>query len=274
MANGIQEIKHRVPLERTGSNQERKRIIGQKQDFFQPEAKRVRYYDPELVRPAKRSTKKQQKALNTSNESSSPSIRNDISTHVKHNVVIPERTISSITLWLQFSKFVEQTQKEFERLHENISRLQEVYTLQTNTINTLQEDYTKLSKASEGSKRRPNHVLQEQTHCKRDGEDLDQDIDRLFNVFQNIKPQTQGNVLDIPYHQEDIKPDALLENKTRSPSQYQDGDNMTYSEKEAMKQLPGPSGWPKFSGIGEYDNMELIDHIDGLFIDVPSTPNY
>ncbi|MBW0540375.1 hypothetical protein O181_080090 [Austropuccinia psidii MF-1] len=30
----------------------------------------------------------------------------------------------------------------------------------------------------------------------------------------------------------------------------------------------------KMSGVGEYDNMELIDYSDGLFIDVPSIPDY
>ncbi|MBW0478537.1 hypothetical protein O181_018252 [Austropuccinia psidii MF-1] len=89
-----------------------------------------------------------------------------------------------------------------------------------------------------------------------------------------MKPQPQGHFLDNPYHQEDMKPDALLENKARSPSQYQDGDNMSYSEKEALKQLPEASIWKKFSGAGEYDNMELIDYIDGLLIDVPSIPDY
>ncbi|MBW0585235.1 hypothetical protein O181_124950 [Austropuccinia psidii MF-1] len=49
---------------------------------------------------------------------------------------------------------------------------------------------------------------------------------------------------------------------------------MSYSEKEALKQLPEASSWPKFSGTGEYDHMELIDFIDGLFIDVPSIPDY
>ncbi|MBW0581379.1 hypothetical protein O181_121094 [Austropuccinia psidii MF-1] len=49
---------------------------------------------------------------------------------------------------------------------------------------------------------------------------------------------------------------------------------MSYSEKEALKQLPEASSWPKFSGTGEYDHMELIDYIDGLFIDVPSIPDY
>ncbi|MBW0530662.1 hypothetical protein O181_070377 [Austropuccinia psidii MF-1] len=49
---------------------------------------------------------------------------------------------------------------------------------------------------------------------------------------------------------------------------------MTYSEKEALKQLPEASSWQNFSGSGEYDHMELIDYIYGLFIDVPSIPDY
>ncbi|MBW0590158.1 hypothetical protein O181_129873 [Austropuccinia psidii MF-1] len=49
---------------------------------------------------------------------------------------------------------------------------------------------------------------------------------------------------------------------------------MSYSEIEALKQLCEASHWPKFSGTGEYDHMELIDYIDGLFIDVPSRPDY
>ncbi|MBW0558205.1 hypothetical protein O181_097920 [Austropuccinia psidii MF-1] len=81
-----------------------------------------------------------------------------------------------------------------------------------------------------------------------------------------MKPQPQGHVMDNPYHQDDIKPDAILMSKARSPSQYQDGDNMSYSEKEALKQLPEASSWPKSSGTGEYDHMKLIDYIDGLFI--------
>ncbi|MBW0516989.1 hypothetical protein O181_056704 [Austropuccinia psidii MF-1] len=89
-----------------------------------------------------------------------------------------------------------------------------------------------------------------------------------------MKPQPQGHVVDNPYHQHDIKPDSMLMNKARSLSQYQDGDNISYSEKEALKQLPEASSWAKFSGTGEYDHMELIDSIDGLFIDVPSIPDY
>ncbi|MBW0573331.1 hypothetical protein O181_113046 [Austropuccinia psidii MF-1] len=49
---------------------------------------------------------------------------------------------------------------------------------------------------------------------------------------------------------------------------------MSYSDKEALKQLPEALSWPKFSGTGEYDHMELIAYIAGLFIDVPIIPDY
>ncbi|MBW0476584.1 hypothetical protein O181_016299 [Austropuccinia psidii MF-1] len=49
---------------------------------------------------------------------------------------------------------------------------------------------------------------------------------------------------------------------------------MSYSEKKTLKQLPKASSWPKFCGKREYDHMELIDYIGGLFIDVPSIPDY
>ncbi|MBW0501301.1 hypothetical protein O181_041016 [Austropuccinia psidii MF-1] len=66
----------------------------------------------------------------------------------------------------------------------------------------------------------------------------------------------------------------MLVNKARSPSQYQDGGHMSDSEKEALKQLPEASSWPKFSGTGEYDQIELIHYIDELFIDLPIIPDY
>ncbi|MBW0586403.1 hypothetical protein O181_126118 [Austropuccinia psidii MF-1] len=46
-----------------GSMQERERITGKGQEFFQKEEERVRPYDPEIFGPGERSTKK--KALNT-----------------------------------------------------------------------------------------------------------------------------------------------------------------------------------------------------------------
>ncbi|MBW0482780.1 hypothetical protein O181_022495 [Austropuccinia psidii MF-1] len=141
-------------------------------------------------------------------------------------------------------------------------------------VKTLQEGHTQLRKASEETNKKLNQIFEELHHCKRDRDFLDQDLNKLSNVYKNMKLQPQGHVLDNPYHQEDIKPDSFLEKKARSPSQYQDGENMYYSEKEALKQLPDASSWPKFSGTGEYDHMKLIDYIDGLFIDVPSIPDY
>ncbi|MBW0476451.1 hypothetical protein O181_016166 [Austropuccinia psidii MF-1] len=122
-------------------------------------------------------------------------------------------------------------------------------------VKTLQEGHAQLRKASEETNKRLNQLFEEQHHCKRDKDFLDLNINKLLNVYQNMKPQPQGHILDDPYHQEYIKPDALLVNKARSPYQYQDGDNMSYSEKEALKQLPEAPSWPKFSGIGEYDHM-------------------
>ncbi|MBW0488775.1 hypothetical protein O181_028490 [Austropuccinia psidii MF-1] len=49
---------------------------------------------------------------------------------------------------------------------------------------------------------------------------------------------------------------------------------MSYSEKEALKQLPEASSYPEFSGTEQYDHMELIDYIDGLVIDLLSIPDY
>ncbi|MBW0558959.1 hypothetical protein O181_098674 [Austropuccinia psidii MF-1] len=136
-------------------------------------------------------------------------------------------------------------------------------------VKILQEGHAQLSKASEETNKRLKIVFEEQHHSRRDRDCLDQDINKLFNVYHNIKPQPQGHVKDNPYH-----PDAMLVNEARSPSQYQDVDNMSYSQKEALKQLPEASSWPKFSGTGEYHHMELIDYIYGLFIDVPRIPDY
>ncbi|MBW0516780.1 hypothetical protein O181_056495 [Austropuccinia psidii MF-1] len=101
-------------------------------------------------------------------------------------------------------------------------------------VKSLQEGHAQLSKASKETNRRQNKVFEEQNHCKRDGDFLDQDLNKLFNVYQNMMPQPQGHVLDNPYHHRDIKPHAFLENKARSPSQYQHGENMSSSEKEAL----------------------------------------
>ncbi|MBW0539937.1 hypothetical protein O181_079652 [Austropuccinia psidii MF-1] len=171
------------------------------------------------------------------------------------------------------SQYAEQTQKQFAELEASHERMKIWTASMDKIVKTLQEGHAKLNKASEETNKRLNLVFEEQHHSKRDRDGLDQNIKKPFNVYHSMNPQPQGHVMDNPYHQDDIKPDVILMNKARSPSQYQDGDNMSYSEKEALKQLPEDSSWPKFSSTGEYDHMEVIHYIDELFIDVISIPD-
>ncbi|MBW0536300.1 hypothetical protein O181_076015 [Austropuccinia psidii MF-1] len=117
-------------------------------------------------------------------------------------------------------------------------------------VKNLQEGHSQLSKAYEETNKRLNLVFAEKHNSKRDKDCLDQEINKPFNFYHNMKPQPPNLVVDNPYDQDDIKPDAILMNKARSQSQYKDGDNMSSSEREALKQLPEASSWPKFSGTG------------------------
>ncbi|MBW0519622.1 hypothetical protein O181_059337 [Austropuccinia psidii MF-1] len=172
------------------------------------------------------------------------------------------------------SKFAEKTQKQFSELQESLNRMKKLAPSMNKIAQALQQGHTQLSKASEETKKILSQVFEEQHHCKRERYCLDKDINKLFNVYQDTKPQPQGHVMDNPFHQDEIKIDFKLMDKARSPSQYQYGDNMSYSDKEALKQIPEVSSFPKFSGTGEYDHMELVDYIDGLFIDVSSIPDH
>ncbi|MBW0500587.1 hypothetical protein O181_040302 [Austropuccinia psidii MF-1] len=98
-------------------------------------------------------------------------------------------------------------------------------------VKTLQEGHAQWSKASEESNKRLNLVFEEQHHSKRARDCLDQDINKLFRIYHSMKHQPQGQAMDNPYHQYHIKLDVMLVNKARSPSQYQDVDNISYSDK-------------------------------------------
>ena len=172
------------------------------------------------------------------------------------------------------SQYAEQSAKQASEFATAQERMRKTQASLEQIVKNLQEGYAQLSKASEETNKRLNQVSEEQHHSSRDRECLNQDINKLFDAYHSLKPQPQGQAMENPYQPDDIKPDAMLLNKARSPSQYQDGDGMSYSEKEALKQLPEASNWPKFTGSGEYDHMELIDHIDGLFIDVPRIEEY
>ncbi|MBW0481849.1 hypothetical protein O181_021564 [Austropuccinia psidii MF-1] len=252
---------------------EKPRIQGQKQDHLQPEEEGVRPSDPEAVEFGERSAQEPEVVVNKS-RISSPINRNITPTQIDHNVVTPESNLNSDALWLQMSQFSEKTQKQFAELQASHERMKTLTASIDKTVKTLQDGHAQLRKVSEETKKLLNIVFEEQNHSKRYRDCLDKDINKQFTVYHNLKPQPQGHVMDNPYHQYDIKPDAMLLNKKRSPSQYQDGDNMSYSEKEALKQLPEAPSWPKFSGTGEYNHMELIDYIDGLLMDVPRVPDY
>ncbi|MBW0487039.1 hypothetical protein O181_026754 [Austropuccinia psidii MF-1] len=136
------------------------------------------------------------------------------------------------------SQYSEKTQKKFSELEASNERMKELTASMEKTFKTLQEGHAQFSKASEETNKRLNPVLEEQHHRRRERDCLDQNINKLFNFYHNMKSQPQGHVMDNPYNQDDIKPDTMLMNKEGSPSQYRDGDNISYSEKEALKQLP------------------------------------
>ncbi|MBW0564455.1 hypothetical protein O181_104170 [Austropuccinia psidii MF-1] len=81
----------------------------------------------------------------------------------------------------------------------------------------------------------------------------------IINASQKVKDEDKPNNQDPSLRSESIQ---------------KDGENLSYSEKWALKKLPEVVNWPIFSGVGEYDHLELIHYIDGLFVDVLNIPDY
>ncbi|MBW0521105.1 hypothetical protein O181_060820 [Austropuccinia psidii MF-1] len=108
------------------------------------------------------------------------------------------------------SQYAEQNQKQFSKLKGSHDMMKKSTASMEKIVKTLQERYAELGKASEEINKRLNQVFEKQHHCKRDRDCLDQDLRKLLNVYQNMRPQPQGHVLDNPYHQGEIKPDAFL----------------------------------------------------------------
>ncbi|MBW0574781.1 hypothetical protein O181_114496 [Austropuccinia psidii MF-1] len=193
-----------------GSLQEKTRIQGQNQDLLQPKEERVRPNDPEAVRFGERSAQKPEIVVNTS-RISSPTNTNITLTQTEHNFITPDSKLNSDKLWLQISQFAGKTQESldyFKRINESL-KINAI--LQEGIIKAIQKSFAQLSKASEETNKRLTQVFEEQHHCKRDRYCLDQDINKLFSVYQNMKPQPDGHSLENPY-QEEIKADALLVN--------------------------------------------------------------
>ncbi|MBW0588350.1 hypothetical protein O181_128065, partial [Austropuccinia psidii MF-1] len=174
-----------------------------------PKAERVRPNDPETVGLGEGSTQEPEVVVNHS-RISSPLNRNITSTQIELNTVSPESNLNSDALWLQSSQFAEKTQKQFAELEASHERMKALTASMDKSVKTLPEGHAQLSKASEEANRRLNLVFEEQNHSKRDRDYLDQDINKLFNVYHNMKPQLQGHVAENPYYPDDIKPDAML----------------------------------------------------------------
>ncbi|MBW0565126.1 hypothetical protein O181_104841 [Austropuccinia psidii MF-1] len=179
--------------------------------FQEPKAERVRRHDPEVVGFGERSAQEPEVVVNHS-RISSPGDRNITPTQIEHNIVTPESNINSDALWLQIFQYAEQTQKQFAELEASHERMQKLTASMDKIVKTLQEGHAHLSKSYEETNKRLNLVFEEQNHSKRDGDCLDQDINKLFNIYHNLKPQPQGQVMESPY-----QPDSMLVNKARSP---------------------------------------------------------
>ncbi|MBW0493892.1 hypothetical protein O181_033607 [Austropuccinia psidii MF-1] len=199
-----------------GIFQEKIRIQGQKQDHFQPEKERVRPNDPEAVGFGEGSRKEPGVVVNDSRINSPLNI-NITPTHIENNAVSSESNLNSDALWLQASRYAEQTQKKFSGIEASHERMEKLTAFMDKSFKPLQEGHSQLSKASEETNKRQKIVFEEQNHSRRDRDCLDQDINKLFDVYHNMKPQPQGHVMDNPYYQDEIKPDGMFANKARSP---------------------------------------------------------
>ncbi|MBW0488668.1 hypothetical protein O181_028383 [Austropuccinia psidii MF-1] len=98
-------------------------------------------------------------------------------------------------------QYAEQTQKQLAELQESHERMRTLTASMDKIVKTLQDGLAQLSKASEETNKRLNQVFEEQHHCKRDRDCLDQDLNKLFHFYHIMKPQPQGHVLDNPYLQ-------------------------------------------------------------------------
>ncbi|MBW0470884.1 hypothetical protein O181_010599 [Austropuccinia psidii MF-1] len=180
-----------------GSFQEKTRIQGQKQDVFQPKAERVRPNDPEYVGLGERSTQEPEIAVHTS-RISSPINRDITPTQIEHNVDTPESNLNSNALWLQMSQFAEKSKKKFSELKASHKRMKTLTASVDKIVKTLQEGHAQLIKASKETNKGLNQVFEEQHHRKRDRYFLDQDINKLFNVYHNMMMRNHKLLTQIP----------------------------------------------------------------------------
>ncbi|MBW0509553.1 hypothetical protein O181_049268 [Austropuccinia psidii MF-1] len=86
------------------------------------------------------------------------------------------------------SQYADQTQRKFSELEASHDRMKKVTASIDKAVKTLQEGHAQLSKSSEETNKILNMVFEEQHHSRRNRDFLDQDINKLFNVYHNMKP--------------------------------------------------------------------------------------
>ncbi|MBW0470412.1 hypothetical protein O181_010127 [Austropuccinia psidii MF-1] len=170
-----------------GSFQEKTRKQGPKKYLLQPEEERVRPHYPQANVFGERSAQKPEVVGNNS-RISSPINRNITPTQIEHNVVTPESNLNGDALWLQMSQYAEKAQNQFAELEASHERIKKLTASMDKIVKNLQEGHAQLRKASAETKKRLNIVFEEQHHSKRDRDCLDQDINKLFNVYHSMKP--------------------------------------------------------------------------------------
>ncbi|MBW0530921.1 hypothetical protein O181_070636 [Austropuccinia psidii MF-1] len=146
---------------------QKRRIKGQKQDFFLPLAERVRPNDPENVELGERSTQNPEIVVHTS-RISSPNNRNITPMQTENNFVTAGSNLNSDKLWLKIYQFAVKTQEslDFPKRFNEILKRNSI--LKEARIEPIQESCGQSRKASEGSNKRLNQVFEEQHHCKRE----------------------------------------------------------------------------------------------------------
>ncbi|MBW0535454.1 hypothetical protein O181_075169 [Austropuccinia psidii MF-1] len=107
-------------------------------NHLQPKEDRVRTNDPEAVEFGERIIQILEVVVHKS-RISSPINRNITPTQIEHNVVKPDSSLKSDSLWLKMSKYAEQTQKQFADLEASHERMKELTASMDNIGITLQE---------------------------------------------------------------------------------------------------------------------------------------
>ncbi|MBW0584726.1 hypothetical protein O181_124441 [Austropuccinia psidii MF-1] len=98
-------------------------------------------------------------------------------------------------------QYSEQTQKQFAELEESHERMKKLTASMDKIVKTLQEGHAQLSKAFEETNKRLNLVFEEQHHSKRDRDCLNQDINKLFNVYHDLKHNQKAKLWIIHINQ-------------------------------------------------------------------------